>query len=115
MTDDYRQYIGVIPLKGKIENVYGVKNTEPTNKELQMINNLLRGGMKGDEFRYGHIVIMTDQDHDGSHIKGLAINAIVKYWPWFVQNNRVKQFVTPLVKVQMKKQLYNFYSEQDFK
>jgi DNA gyrase/topoisomerase IV subunit B len=60
MTDDYRQYIGVIPLKGKIENVYGVKNTEPTNKELQMINNLLRGGMKGDEFRYGHIVIMTD-------------------------------------------------------
>lgn len=66
-----------------------------------MINNVLRGGMKkGDNtYRYGYIIIMTDQDHDGSHIKGLAINAIMKYWPWYIKNNRVKQFITPLVKV----------------
>ena len=35
--------------------------------------------------RYGKIMIMTDQDHDGSHIKGLLINFIHQYWPEMIQ------------------------------
>ena len=35
--------------------------------------------------RYGHLMIMTDQDHDGSHIKGLVINFLHCYWPALLQ------------------------------
>jgi DNA gyrase/topoisomerase IV subunit B len=33
------------------------------------------------DLRYGHLMIMTDQDHDGSHIKGLIINMFQCFWP----------------------------------
>merc|ERR1712087_731232 len=50
--------------------------------------------------RYGSIMIMTDQDHDGSHIKGLLINLVHYWWPSLVQmNGFLKQFITPIVKV----------------
>jgi DNA topoisomerase-2 len=35
--------------------------------------------------RYGHLMIMTDQDHDGSHIKGLLINFLHHFWPSLLQ------------------------------
>lgn len=35
--------------------------------------------------RYGHLMIMTDQDHDGSHIKGLLINLLHHFWPSLLQ------------------------------
>lgn len=54
---------------------------------------------------------MTDQDHDGSHIKGLAINAIAKYWPWYLRENRVKQFITPIVRVKIGTKLRDFFSD----
>ena len=42
---------------------------------------------------------MTDQDQDGSHIKGLIINFIHSQWPALLKHNFVEQFITPLVKV----------------
>ena len=44
-------------------------------------------------------MIMTDQDQDGSHIKGLIINFIHSQWPALLKHNFVEQFITPLVKV----------------
>ena len=45
-------------------------------------------------------MIMTDQDHDGSHIKGLLINFIHKFWPSLMQmNGFLREFVTPIIKV----------------
>jgi DNA topoisomerase-2 len=115
MTDQQRQYVGVIPLKGKVMNVYGTRQQEPINEELKIIGSLLRGDKKC-KYRYGYIVIMTDQDHDGAHIKGLIINAVYKFWPWFVQNNRIKQFITPVVRVTVSaKNTINFYTEKDYK
>lgn len=50
--------------------------------------------------RYGHILIMADQDHDGSHIKGLVINMISTFWPSLLQlPGFLQEFVTPIVKV----------------
>ena len=52
------------------------------------------------QLRYGRLLIMTDQDHDGSHIKGLLINFIAKFWPALMESNAfVQEFVTPIIKV----------------
>lgn len=50
--------------------------------------------------RYGHLMIMTDQDHDGSHIKGLLINFIHHFWPSLLKvDGFLQEFITPIVKV----------------
>jgi DNA topoisomerase-2 len=49
--------------------------------------------------RYGKIMIMTDQDQDGSHIKGLLVNFIHHFWPDLLKQNFLEQFITPIVKV----------------
>ena len=51
------------------------------------------------DLRYGKLMIMTDQDNDGSHIKGLIINFIHHFWPSLIQmNGFLKEFVTPIIK-----------------
>ena len=49
--------------------------------------------------RYGHLMIMADQDQDGSHIKGLVINFIHHNWPELLRVDFVREFITPIVKV----------------
>ena len=49
--------------------------------------------------RYGHLMIMADQDQDGSHIKGLVINFIHHNWPELLRCDFMREFITPIVKV----------------
>ena len=61
--------------------------------------------------RYGHLMIMTDQDHDGSHIKGLLINFLHHFWPSLLKiDGFLKQFITPIVKCTKGKKELTFFT-----
>jgi len=56
-------------------------------------------------------MIMADQDHDGSHIKGLVINFIHFFWPSLLKMNTfLKEFVTPILKVSSKTEQKSFFT-----
>lgn len=105
-----RDYYGVFPLKGKVMNVREASAAKiKENDEIQNIMKIM--GMSAGktqsihEMRYGSIMIMTDQDYDGSHIKGLIINMIEKFFPsLFETNGFIKEFITPIIKATHKRQ-----------
>nr|CAI5835745.1 unnamed protein product [Callosobruchus analis] len=115
-----RDYYGIFPLKGKILNV-----REATHKQIlenQEINNIIKIlGLQYkkkyntvETLRYGKVMIMTDQDQDGSHIKGLFINFIHHNWPELLKQNFIEQFITPIVKARKKNECISFYSLPEF-
>ena len=101
-----RDRFGVFPLKGKLLNVREAKTTQITNNaEITNIKQILglKSGQHYDDassLRYGHVMIMADQDHDGSHIKGLVINLFSTFWPSLLKlPGFLTEFITPIVKV----------------
>ena len=61
-------------------------------------------------------MIMSDQDTDGSHIKGLVVNFVHFFWPSLFKLPRfLKQFITPLLKVSKGNSTHSFYTMSDFK
>ncbi|KAF4126793.1 DNA topoisomerase II [Geosmithia morbida] len=98
--------IGVFPLRGKLLNVRDASLDQITkNQEIQNIKQFL--GLKHKQtytdtrnLRYGHLMVMADQDHDGSHIKGLLINFLQVQFPSLLQiPDFFREFTTPIVKV----------------
>ncbi|KAF2170027.1 hypothetical protein M409DRAFT_51799 [Zasmidium cellare ATCC 36951] len=97
---------GVFPLRGKILNVRDASIDQISkNQEIQNIKKFL-GLQHKKEYtdtrglRYGHLMIMTDQDHDGSHIKGLLINFLQVQFPSLLKlPGFLMEFITPIVKV----------------
>lgn len=97
---------GTFPLRGKLLNVRdaGVDQISK-NAEIQNIKNFLGLKHKTEykdckSLRYGHLMIMTDQDHDGSHIKGLLINFLQVSFPSLLKIPEfLVEFITPIVKV----------------
>ncbi|VDK59705.1 unnamed protein product, partial [Cylicostephanus goldi] len=67
------------------------------------------------KLRYGGIIILTDQDEDGSHIKGLIINFLYTFWPQLLQSGFVQSFMTPLLKARNGSETINFYSMDEYK
>eukprot|EP01053_Blabericola_migrator_P012266 Blabericola_migrator_1__12265@NODE_765_length_6607_cov_284_868043_g545_i0_p1_GENE_NODE_765_length_6607_cov_284_868043_g545_i0NODE_765_length_6607_cov_284_868043_g545_i0_p1_ORF_typecomplete_len1470_score322_53DNA_topoisoIV/PF00521_20/2_4e122TOPRIM_C/PF16898_5/6_7e50DNA_gyraseB/PF00204_25/6_8e38Toprim/PF01751_22/5_6e18HATPase_c/PF02518_26/6_2e09HATPase_c_3/PF13589_6/0_0021LOR/PF04525_12/0_67LOR/PF04525_12/7_1e02_NODE_765_length_6607_cov_284_868043_g545_i016186027 len=116
-----RDKYGVFPLRGKLLNVRDASFKQLTeNKELQNILTItgLEVGKKYPDprgLRYGSIMIMTDQDHDGSHIKGLLISFLEHYWPDLLRSSGfLKEFVTPIVKVFRKKEELAFFTIPEY-
>ena len=65
--------------------------------------------------RYGHLMIMTDQDHDGSHIKGLLINFLHHFWPSLLSiPGFLLQFITPIVKCTKGKKEITFFTLPEY-
>ena len=101
-----RDYYGCFPLRGKVLNVRGAKDSQIIkNEEIQNVIKILglKMGMDYSQelkgMRYGHLLIMTDQDYDGSHIKGLIINFIHFFWPSLIRRGDfLQEFITPIVK-----------------
>ena len=115
-----RDKYGVFPLKGKVLNVRDaniqqiVSNTEITN--IKKILGLESGKKYKNikTLRYGKVMIMTDQDHDGSHIKGLVLNMFHSLWPELLQLNYVNCMVAPIIKANQGKKIKSFYTLTDY-
>lgn len=110
------------PLKGKLLNVREASLSQlRANEEINNIIKIL--GLKQSQkytstssLRYGHLMIMADQDHDGSHIKGLVINMIHKLWPSLLKiDGFLQEFVTPIVKATRGKTSRSFFSIPEYK
>lgn len=68
-----------------------------------------------NDLRYNSVMIMADQDTDGSHIKGLILNFFNTFWPTLCEvKGFLKQFVTPIIKCKRGSQEINFFSTNDY-
>ena len=125
LSSEDRNTIGVYPLKGKVMNVRGeaVKKVSE-NKEIAEIKKIL-GLESGKDYknmedvnknlRYSKVVFMTDQDLDGSHIKGLCINLFQNEWPSLCHISGFIGFMnTPILKSKKGNQEIKFYNEGEY-
>lgn len=125
LSSEDRNTIGIYPLKGKLLNVRGEQVKKiAENKEITDIKKIL-GLEIGKEYstiedvhrhlRYGKVLVMTDQDVDGSHIKGLCINLIHSEW---ASLTRIPGFVsfmnTPILRAKKGQQTVVFYNEGEY-
>jgi len=116
-----RDYYGVFPLRGKCKNVRDASVKQLTeNKEFNDLKKIL-GLQQGkvytslSELRYGKLMIMTDADNDGSHIKGLILNMIHYFWPSLLDLKFVVSMVTPIIKATKGSETKSFYTDSTFR
>jgi DNA topoisomerase-2 len=125
LSSDDRNSIGVYPMKGKILNVRGETVKKITeNKEIAEIKKILglETGKKYEtmedvhkSLRYGKVLFMTDQDLDGSHIKGLGINLFQTEWPTLAAIPGFIGFMnTPILKAKKGHSEINFYNDGEY-
>ncbi|KAI0935640.1 hypothetical protein AcV5_004006 [Taiwanofungus camphoratus] len=116
-----RDNYGVFPLRGKLLNVRDAKHDQiMKNEEIQNIKKIL--GLQHNKdykdvnsLRYGRLMLMTDQDHDGSHIKGLLINYFDHFYPSLLKIPKfLVEFITPIVRVTKGKQKIDFYTIPEY-
>ena len=119
-----RDRYGVFPLRGKVANPRDANHEQiMKNEEIKNLK-LILGLQQGNKYengpvglRYGHVMIMADQDPDGSHIKGLLINLFHYYWPNLLRfPGFLQEFATPIVKAKKKsgKQVVSFFTLQQY-
>ena len=112
-----RNAFGVFPLRGKPRNVRDASVKQVTDNEefssLKKILGLQHGKVYNSlrDLRYGRLMIMTDADLDGSHIKGLVLNMFHVYWPQLIGLGFVVSMVTPVIKAGK----VWFFTEEEFR
>jgi len=124
LSKEDRNIIGVYPMRGKLLNVRGetIKKISE-NKEINELKQILglENGFQykvenySQKLRYGRILFMTDQDLDGSHIKGLCINLFDSQWQSLL---RIPNFIgfmnTPILKARKGKKELSFYNDGEY-
>jgi len=124
LTKEDRNFIGIYPMRGKLYNVRGETQKKISdNKEIKEIKQIL-GLETGKNYtqqdvdkklRYGKILFMTDQDLDGSHIKGLGLNLFESEWESL---SRITGFIgfmnTPILKAKKGNNELVFYNDGEY-
>ena len=124
LSKEDRNVLGVYPMKGKLFNVRGESPKRILeNKEVTEIKQIL-GIESGKEYtqeivntklRYGKILFMTDQDLDGSHIKGLGINLFDSEWKSLINIPGFIGFMnTPILKAKKGASELKFYNDGEW-
>ncbi|MFT6503445.1 MAG: topoisomerase-4 subunit B [Crocinitomicaceae bacterium] len=104
----------VFSLKGKPLNSYGLtKKVVYENEEFNLIQAALNIEDDMDNLRYNKIVIATDADVDGMHIRLLLLTFFLQFFPDLIKRNHVYVLETPLFRVRNKKKTIYCYSEQE--
>ena len=104
----------VFSLKGKPLNCYGLtKKIVYENEEFNLVQAALNieDGLEG--LRYSKIIIATDADVDGMHIRLLLLTFFLQFFPDLIRNNHLYILQTPLFRVRNKKETIYCYSEQE--
>ena len=125
LSSEDRNIIGIYPLKGKLLNVRGEQTKKiAENKEITDIKKIL--GLESGKcyeslndvyktLRYGKIMIMTDQDLDGSHIKGLCINLFHSEWSSLIKIPGFISFMnTPILRAKKGQEVQLFYNDGEY-
>ena len=90
----------VFSLKGKVLNTYGKTKREICeNEEINMLQAALNIGENLDSLRYNKVIVATDADDDGLHIRLLLITFFLQFYPELVRKGHVYIFETPLFRV----------------
>ncbi|MGB7444735.1 MAG: DNA topoisomerase (ATP-hydrolyzing) subunit B [Coleofasciculaceae cyanobacterium] len=114
-----RQFQAILPLRGKILNIEKTDDAKIyKNTEIQSLITALGLGIKGEEFdssnlRYHRIVIMTDADVDGAHIRTLLLTFFYRYQRALVDQGYIYIACPPLYKVERGRSHYYCYSERE--
>ena len=111
---------GCYPLRGKVLNIRDATISQLLgNEEINNLKQIL--GLKQDriykdtsELRYGKIMLLTDSDVDGSHIKSLIVNLFHCWWPSLLKLDYIQTLRTPIVKAIRSKKVIEFFTEQDY-
>jgi DNA gyrase subunit B len=114
-----RQFQAILPLRGKILNIEKTDDAKIyKNTEIQALITALGLGIKGEEFdpsqlRYHRIVIMTDADVDGAHIRTLLLTFFYRYQRALVDQGYIYIACPPLYKVERGRSHYYCYSDRE--
>ncbi|MCK6640055.1 MAG: type IIA DNA topoisomerase subunit B [Bacteroidia bacterium] len=107
---------GVFSLKGKPLNAYGLtKKVVYENEEFNLIQSALDIEEGLDNLRYNNVVIATDADVDGMHIRLLLMTFFLQFFPDLVKNGHLYILQTPLFRVRNRKETIYCYSDEERK
>ncbi len=113
-----RHYQAILPLRGKILNTERARlNKILDNNEVKALISALGTGVSDDfnleNLRYNRIIIMTDADVDGAHIRTLLLTFFFRYMTPLIQNGYLYIAQPPLYRLEYRKQVRYVYSEEE--